>query len=77
MNTELVMTKDFIAMKQKVEMAQQSGYQSKELSPTSYEMQCHALNTRVSTFSISDQEIQVDVNGLEPDDKFVEWLMKA
>ena len=67
MNAEFVMTKDdIIEMKQKAKKAKCSGVQSKNLAPTSYEQRCNQA-----------MQMQVDLNGWEPDDEFMEWLLKA
>ena len=68
MNGDFVMTnEDIVEMKQKASEAKCSGIQSKNLAPTSYERRTNqALQTT-----------QVDLNGWEPDDEFMEWLLHA
>ena len=64
MKTEFVMTNEDISeMKQKANESKNSGIQSKYLVPTSYEKRCKNQN-------------QVDLNGWEPDEDFLEWLLK-
>ena len=65
MNPDFVMTDEDIAeMKLKANEAKCHGIQSKDLAQTSYEKRC------------KDPPIQVDLNGWEPDDEFMEWLIK-
>ena len=55
------MTRDDIAeMKEKVRDAKRTGIQSKYLAPTSYETRCQ----------------EVELNAWEPDENFLQWLLK-
>ena len=65
MNPDFVMTDEDIAeMKLKANEAKCHGIQSKDLAQTSYEKRC------------KDPQIQPDLNGWEPDEEFMEWLLK-
>ena len=65
MNPDFVMTDEDIAeMKLKANEAKCHGIQSKHLAQTSYEKRC------------KDPQIQPDLNGWEPDEEFMEWLLK-
>ena len=64
MNTNFVMTKeDIIEMKEKANAAKSSGMESKYLAPTSYEKRCKG-------------QFQIDLNGWEPDEEFMQWLLQ-
>ena len=77
MNAEFVMTKDdIVEMKQKAKEAQNYGIKSGDLPPTSYEMR-RILNTKVLSDHISEQDMQVDNSGWEPNDEFLDWLMNV
>ena len=65
MNPDFVMTDEDIAeMKLKANEAKCHGIQSKHLAQTSYEKRC------------KDLQIQPDLNGWEPDEEFMDWLLK-
>ena len=65
MNPDFVMTDEDIAeMKLKANEAKCHGIQSKHLAQTSYEKRC------------KDPQIKPDLNGWEPDEEFMEWLLK-
>ena len=65
MNQDFVMTDEDIAeMKLKANEAKCHGIQSKHLAQTSYEKRC------------KDLQIQPDLNGWEPDEEFMDWLLK-
>ena len=65
MNPDFVMTDEDIAeMKLKANEAKCHGIQSEQLAQTSYEKRC------------KNPPIQVDLNGWEPDNEFMEWLIK-
>ena len=64
MNTNFVMTnEDIVEMKEKAHVAKSSGMESKYLAPTSYEKRCKG-------------QMQVDLNGWEPDEDFMQWLLQ-
>ena len=68
MNGDFVMTnEDIHEMKLKANEAKSSGIQSKHLAPTSYEKRCKNEQTQVDPL----------LNGWEPDDEFMEWLLNA
>ena len=68
MNPDFVMTDEDIAeMKLKANEAKCHGIQSKHLAQTSYEKRCR---------NGQDPQIQVDLKGWEPDDEFMDWLLK-
>ena len=63
MKAEFVMTNEDISeMKQKANESKYSGIQSKYLAPTNYEKRC--------------KDVQEDLNVLEPDEDFLQWLLK-
>ena len=65
MNPDFVMTdEDTVEMKLKANEAKCHGIQSKHLAQTSYEKRC------------KDSQIQADLNGWEPDEEFMEGLLK-
>ena len=66
MNPDFVMTDEYIVeMKLKANEAKcHHGIQSKHLAQTSYEKRCKT------------PQIQADLNGWEPDEEFMEWLLK-
>ena len=65
LNKNFVMTKDDIAeMKEKIHEAKITGIRCKYLALTNYEKRCK-------------DQIEVDLNGWEPEEDFLQWLLKG